>query len=59
MTVLTIWKISFDKFALVFLIENAETFWLALFPFMLCDSLTSAQIYSALTCDTCWHEKEG
>lgn len=30
MTMLTIWKISFGKFALVFLIENAETFWLAL-----------------------------
>lgn len=59
MTIFKIWKIPFGHFALVFFSENAETFWLALLPLVLCDSLTSAQIYSALTHDTGGFEKEG
>lgn len=59
MTVFNMWKGSFGHFALVFFSENVETFWLALLPLVLCDSLTSAQIYSALTYDTVQHEKEG
>lgn len=59
MTIFKIWKVSFGRFALVFFSENAETFWLASLPLALCDSLTSAQIYSALTHDTGAFETEG
>lgn len=59
MTEFNIWKVSFGHFVSVFFFENVETFWLALFPPLLCDSLTSAQIYSASTYDTVQHEKEG
>lgn len=59
MTVFHTWKVSFGHSVSVFFSENVETFWLALFPPVLCDSLTSAQIYSALTYDTVQREKEG